>query len=488
MNSLTCLKKSWKYRSIALALAIHAVLFFWMFVIKLSPEEKKEIQTHMDGSSIISYAQAIVEQRGPHWLSIILWNGNREVNLYWRLSQLSIKGYAGFWQDGESINSVKRPLPYKDVPVEYQPLGLLSIIIPAFFSSNIDEYFFLLGAWLGVLYVANLFIGLYLVSDGCLKAAKVGRMLWWSIAFLVLFGDIAAARFDHFVVTVMLLAAMLFHRAMKSETRAGLMWFKGFGCLAAIGVLTKIVPGLILLSGLLVLILQGEKVSIGKQAAISSVTGFLIGLILLNVIFYKAFGQGYLDSFLYHVRRGIEIESLYAGILMLAHLSGIGPAVEVVVNYGSKNLVVPYTDLIEWISLALFLVLTSLIIQRVWQRRDCLARLNISHSTPSYRLIVITMVMILAFILTNKVFSPQYLLWIAPLMIVLASARKDWQLPWVIFLLATLLTQLIFPVLWDFLSEFNLTVVFILNVRNLLLVGLLILLIHRLPYYVALGE
>ena len=48
----------------------------------------------------------------------------------------------------------------------------------------------------------------------------------------------------------------------------------------------------------------------------ASVTGLGIGLVFLNAGFYAIFGPGYWESFTYHMDRGIQLESVYAGVML----------------------------------------------------------------------------------------------------------------------------------------------------------------------------
>lgn len=481
MQISQALKNSWKFRSIALALAIHALLFLWIFVIRISPEEKRALMASEKGFPRVSYPRAVIEQKGLHWLSIVLWNGNSEVDLYWGLSQLCLRGDAGYWKEEEGlVPEVEYPRPYRDVLVEYQPIGLLSIVVPAMISKDKDAYFFWLAAWLGILYTANLLMGLYLVSDGNLRLAQAVRMLWWSIGFLILFGDIAAARFDHFVATTMMASALCFNRAVKARGKRALLYSAGFGLMVSVGVFTKIVPGLVLVSGLLVLLIRNCEPIRGSMAK-AALTGFTVGFVLLNALFYLAFGQGYWSSFTYHMERGIQAESLYAGILMLAHLAGMPLSLEH--TYRSFNLITPFTGLFKVMSGVLLVGLILFISWRIWQSRPRTPEEGRRMSPAGDLFNTITIILLLAFMITNKVLSPQYMLWVAPFMAAGAAVREDMRLPGRIFLIATLLTQLGFPILWDLLRAFDPAAVLILNMRNTILIGLLVLLLFRLPLY-----
>jgi hypothetical protein len=87
----------------------------------------------------------------------------------------------------------------------------------------------------------------------------------------------------------------------------------------------------------------------------------------------------------------------------------------------------------------------------------------------------LSLALVLAFIVANKVGSPQYLAWIVPpLALGLVLDRVRWAGPAAIVLVASGLTQLVYPVMYDRLLATELTPVLVLSLRNLSLVVLLV--------------
>jgi hypothetical protein len=79
----------------------------------------------------------------------------------------------------------------------------------------------------------------------------------------------------------------------------------------------------------------------------------------------------------------------------------------------------------------------------------------------------------LAFVVFNKVGSPQYLLWIVPIVAVgYASRPEAFRAPAVLTAWASGLTTLVFPILYRALVELNPVAVLVLGARNALLVVL----------------
>lgn len=469
-----------KSPGIALALVLHALFFLWLFQLQYTGEEWARVEARATDKSTGAYARAILQELGPMGLVTWFFSTHGETKLYYRYARLTLYGDVDYWINEETqLIVASRPWPYRDVTIEYPPGALLAITLPALISSDYDGYRFWLGTWFGLLYMLNLFLGLQLAAGGNPSPSQVNRMLWGSVMFLLCFGGIVVSRFDHVVPAFVLLAAWAFARALGKEGKLALIGFGAFGLAAALGVLTKIVPGLVIPAAILVLCLRGRN-SNRLQSIAASLGGLATGLVLLNALFFWLFGPGYFKTFTYHMQRGIQIESVYSGILLLVHLTGGGLLVDH--SFGSTNIVSSFlTWELKRLSPWMFLGTALWISRQVWKCRNASREPEDQNVPPAYSLILITLIFLLAIILTSKVFSPQYLIWLGPLMAVLAAVRKDMVKIGVIFLLATALTQVLFPHLYDFLENFHPAMVAVLNLRNVLLVLVLILLVRDLP-------
>jgi hypothetical protein len=83
------------------------------------------------------------------------------------------------------------------------------------------------------------------------------------------------------------------------------------------------------------------------------------------------------------------------------------------------------------------------------------------------------------FILCNKVFSPQYLVWCIPLILLIRQRSVQW-----LFYGATLITMTVFVLFLDALSHGELLPHILIAVRNFILIALtlvIIRIIYRLP-------
>ncbi len=470
----------WHYKSILLALALHAFLFLWLFQLGYSAEEWKRINIIAKSPSVKPMAKTIMQEHGPFGFVVWYYSTHFEAQLYYRYAKLTLYGDVDYWTRNNNlqINS-ERPLPYRDIPIEYQPGALLAITLPALFADNLREYRFWLATWFGFLYMLNLFLGIKLVTGGSPSVGQAKRLLWWSFAFLVLLGGIVTSRFDHVVVTSILLSTLVLIHALKKRGKKSLLWFGFFGVVTSMGVLTKIVPGLILISVLLFLLVQHKNTPRWAEA-MASIAGLGAGLVFLNAVFYGIFGPGYWESFTYHMDRGVQQESAYAGIMLLAQLVGIGTVTHDV-SFGSSNVIFALADQVKLISPFLFIGIVAVLVRRVWRQPQADAKAEESGHFVCSQILLLTLILLLAFMLTNKVFSPQYMIWVGPLLAILVAVHKNMWKIGILFLVATTMTQGIFPQLYKLMNLFHPAMVVLLNLRNALLIVILIMLIRDLP-------
>jgi hypothetical protein len=151
--------------------------------------------------------------------------------------------------------------------------------------------------------------------------------------------------------------------------------------------------------------------------------------------FYLSAGNHWRDFLNYHLARGIEFESLYGSLLMA--LQGWGQAIKVRFSYGSINLDSSLSPVLQkyiapCLAAGLLLAATALLLvhaRRLAARdagegpsRGSLARLH-PRVFACYALLFL-----MAFIAGGKVFSPQYLLWLAPLVALTPLAGRGRRL------------------------------------------------------------
>jgi hypothetical protein len=371
--------------------------------------------------------------------------------------------------DRQNDTSMHAPLPerawpYRDVRIEYPPLAFLGLVPPALLSTEYTQYRRAFIVYMLLLHFVNLWLAWWLLRpyldptpDSEQRARASARVMYWSLAFCAALGSLVITRMDHIAVTWTLLSLSAFQRAQLTPgdaRRARLAWAAACGGIAAMGVMTKLVPGLAALAAVVLWLRSGAVDR--YRCVLACAAGGALGLIAINAPMFALVGDRYLDTFRYHGLRGVQIESLYAGVLLL--LRPFGLALKVDESFGSTNLATSATQLIKQLSPCLFALVAGYVLLRRRFEPNALGAT------------LLTSVLLLVFMLTNRVFSPQYLIWIAAPVVVLAAHRPtQWRL-WLLFLVAVFLSQLIFPRGYPLLKAFHPLAVALLNLRNLLLI------------------
>jgi hypothetical protein len=175
-------------------------------------------------------------------------------------------------------------------------------------------------------------------------------------------------------------------------------------------------------------------------------------------------GAALLRSFAYHASRGLQVESLGASVLIK-----VGQVSEVVFRYGAFEVRGPGVELAGSLSLpvtAVLLLATAFFMYREHRK----GRLGF-EAFPRY-----SAALILAFMLGSKVLSPQYVIWLLPL-VPLSLGGIAGIVVSAIFLAVCFMTTQIFPVHYGDLLNLQPPGPDLLLARNLLLVVLWILLL-----------
>jgi hypothetical protein len=113
----------------------------------------------------------------------------------------------------------------------------------------------------------------------------------------------------------------------------------------------------------------------------------------------------------YNAARPPQIESVPGSLLWLA--GRFGGVVPVRLSYHSLNVTGPQAGLAAWTATLLLLAGLSVACRRAWQGRDCLGRSFI--------------VVLLVTLAGSKLLSPQYLLWLFPVVAYVEGFRLRWS-------------------------------------------------------------
>jgi hypothetical protein len=333
-------------------------------------------------------------------------------------------------------------VPYRDFGVEYPPGALPVFAAPSIVagSGDFDRY-------------RAAFETLMLLCGG-VAAALVGLVvterrktatLLAGLAPLAL-GPVVLSRFDLWpaMLSVAGLAALVSGR-------------RRLGC-AVLGVAfaAKIYPGVLVPLALVhVWRRQGRRETLlCAGAAAGAALAWFVPFLLVSP-------HGVWSSLAGQATRPLQVESLGAGLLLAAHQAWGLPLAQAV-SHGSDNLDGPLPQAFATAQG----VLAPLVLVALW---IAYAR----GPATRERLLRYAAACVCAFIVFGKVLSPQYLIWLIPLVPLVRSTRA-----WILFVAALVLTQLWFPRHYlDLSYGFDARTSWLVLARDLVLLALLVVLV-----------
>jgi Glycosyltransferase family 87 len=335
-------------------------------------------------------------------------------------------------------------VPYRDFRLEYPPLALPLFLVPSLVAgegARLDDYsrvfeweLALCGAALLVLMAGTL------VSLGAEPLRLCAAVGFAALAPLLL-GSVVLSRFDLWpaLLTSAALAALV---AGRDRLGAGVL---------GLGVAAKLYPVV-----LLPLALAWVWRRRGRQAALASGAVFLVVVAACLLPFLLVGPDGVGGSLERQLSRPLQIESLGSAVLL-----ALGVGVHVVTSHGSQNIAGGPGG---WGgALTTLAQLTALV--WIWLR---FAR---GPADPE-RLVRYSAAAVLAFVAFGKVLSPQFMIWLVPL-VPLVRGRRG-VLATGLLALALVLTQVWFPSrYWDLALRLDGTVSGLVLARDLVLLAAL---------------
>ena len=336
-------------------------------------------------------------------------------------------------------------VPYRDFRPEYPPAALPAFLLPALGPS--DDYrtlFEILMLACGMGIVA-------LVAATLVRVGVAGRELYAYVALAALaplaLGSVVLTRFDLWpaLLTVAALAALV-----SGRDRLGL---------GVLGLATaaKLYPA-VLLPVALVYAARRDR-----QNVLAALVSFVGALLLCFLPFLLLAPEGVWASIERQTGRPLQIESLGAALLLAGKQLGLYEPT-VVSTFGSQNVSGSLPDRLASLQTLLQIVAVVAVWVAVARARDPIAGLLCGSAAA-----------VVAFVAFGKVLSPQFLIWLVPL-VPLAAAVSGLGIT-VLFVTALVLTQLWFPTrYWDVVDLG--AVGWLVLVRDLVLVALLVALVR----------
>lgn len=351
-------------------------------------------------------------------------------------------------------------LPYRDFNFEYPPLSVIFITLPRLLASYFNLYV--------LVYAVELllfdFVGIFILTS---FSKQLGHNPWKTLAIytivLLAVGPLVVTRFD-FIPAILTLISIFFFIKKRSKT--------AWAFLAA-ATLTKIYPLVIAPIFLLIQLSRSEKKNL-----LEGLLAFIITSAVITVPFVILSPSGFWESFSYHTQRPLQIESTYASVLELLSAFKIFD-LNIALGYGSVNVIGTVPDILAKISFGIT-ILGLLAVY--WSANRGLKHSHINQqnwavqSDETAFIVKYSLMAILVFIVSCKVFSPQYIIWLLPLIPLITHKSK--YLIWLLFIAVGIMTFFIFPQYYDSLRNGSMLIISLLVIRNVTVFGILLLVIR----------
>ncbi len=335
-------------------------------------------------------------------------------------------------------------LPYVDFGFEYPPLAALPLWLAGLPGRDAATY----AVSFAVLMAGCALVGQQLAAR-LAGDRRAGVQVAWMLALApVVIGASVRTHFDALPVALALGGLLALARERPEL---------GFLLLGA-GTMTKLFPGLLAVVAIVWLVAHGERRAALRGAAIFAAVVVLVSLPLS--------GAGYVDSFTFHLDRPVQIESTPATVLFALGGSQVTGTNLRPDRFKSNGLDGGHARLVEKLFSAALLLAVAGIVALAARGRD------------ARHLVLTGFAVLLAFVTLGKVFSPQYVIWLAPF----AALAWVWGRRTVAALTgaAIVLTHVEFPSRYFDLINERTGVILVVAVRNALLIAALVLLVAAL--------
>jgi hypothetical protein len=335
-------------------------------------------------------------------------------------------------------------LPYRDFTFEYPPFSLLFFVLPRLLAST----------WLpfSIYYQAEVvifdIIGILIVYR---IASKLGNPPWapmmvYTLGVLAM-GPIICQQYDIFPAVMSLLAVYLFWSG-KHKTAWAIL---------ALATLTKIYPALIAP----ILIIHYLRNGQWERLWQGLITFGAVCLVIL-LPFLITSPASLRSLYDYHALRGIQLESAYSAFLLVAEkLNLISAWTEF--NHSAWNIMGTGADVMTGYST---FILGILLLAAYW-----FIYRQTKKGRPRIRQIgTFSMLVVLITLFASKVLSPQYIIWLIPLLPLISGGWG--YIICAAFVITGGLTYLLFPWLYFDLALMENQAVAVLFIRNGLLIAM----------------
>lgn len=341
-------------------------------------------------------------------------------------------------------------LPYRNFPVEYPPLGMLFIILPGLIHAGP------LTAWgYGTSFALEMLaldaLTLLLVvcmAKRLIPADRTGLYSGLLYTSFVAASGAIAQKFDLVAGTFCVVAVVALIRR-----RDGLAWV-----MLVLAMLTKGFPLALVPVFVLYRLMEGRAGYRGLYAGLGAALAASVAL--AGPVVLVAGVQPLIHAVVYHVDRGVEIESMYSGLLLLgSRLFGLNVASYANPADLSRDILSPLNPWVEALAVPLGVILIGWLYWRFFRA---------FQARPEERdtaLVRTTLLVMLAFMMTFRALPGHYLLAVLPLG-ALVRFQGQRQHVFVLTLLGALLLGQLETVVWQQLVAGQWIGILVLVLRN----------------------
>ncbi|MDO4917964.1 glycosyltransferase family 87 protein [Kocuria sp.] len=275
---------------------------------------------------------------------------------------------------------------------------------------------------------------------------------WWWLGFILLMGWLGFARVDGFTAPLVLIGLVygVSHPFVASLILSAATWVKVWPAAVVLALLSAARRrGAVLLAGVL-----ATLGAVGVAAASGSVHRIA-------------------DFLTQQGDRGMQLEATFTTPWLWLSVLGIGDS-HMYMNTDINSMQVdgPGSDVMSKLMQPLFVVAAVVVVALIVRGLRRGVRAGSLDRTALF--LAGSLTMVTAFIVFNKVGSPQFMVWLGPVIAVgLVHDWRAWRTPALLAVLIGLATFLIYPLFYTALSHDNPVMALVLTVRNALLVVLM---------------
>ncbi|MHA7304029.1 hypothetical protein ACX80E_02105 [Arthrobacter sp. TMN-49] len=288
--------------------------------------------------------------------------------------------------------------------------------------------------------------------------SAIPAALWW-ISFSALMAWLGFARVDGFTAPVVLIALSL---GVASPFLTSLI--------LSVATWTKVWPAAVVLA-LFTVVKQRVRVVLAGML----ITAFVVVLALSMNSAHKL-----LNFLLEQGDRGMQLEATFTTPWLWMSVLGLGDA-HMYMNMDINSMQVdgPGSEVMSFLMQPLLVAAALLVAGLIFWALHTGKRSGGADRTAL--LLFGSLALTTAFVVFNKVGSPQFMVWLAPAVAVgLAHQWKAWRVPATMLIGVAILTFLVFPLFYNDLSNNNAVMAAVLTARNVLLVILFVWSVRQL--------